>query len=157
MVRERGVERQGVAAGRRRRSYTVERKRELVEATMQPGASVSVVAQRHDVNANLLFTWRRRMREGQLEASGATPVAPTQFIPLGVVGAGVDEDASADAIARVTEPAAGGPIARSERIRPHRGHCRIEIELPNGVRLWVQDAVEARMLRQVVAALKEAW
>jgi transposase len=156
MVRMSGVE-QGATSGRRRRSYTVEQKRDLIEATMRPGASVSVVAQRHDVNANLLFTWRRQMREGQLEASGDAPVAPTQFIPLGVVGAGVDGGASADAVSRVTEPAAGGPIARSSRIRPHRGHCRIEIELPNGVRLCVQDAVEARMLRQVVAALKEAW
>jgi transposase len=157
MVRERGAERQGVAAGRRRRSYTAEQKRELVEATMQPGASVSMVAQRHNVNANLLFTWRRQMREGQLEASGATPTASTQFIPLGVVGAGVGDGASASAIARVAEPAAGGPIARPERIKPHRGHCQIEIELPNGVRLRVQDAVEAGTLRQVVAALKEAW
>jgi len=129
----------------------------LVEATMQPGASVSVVAQRHDVNANLLFTWRRQMRERQLEATGAAPVAPTQFIPVGVVGAGVDDGASADDIARVTAPAAGGPAARPDRVKPHRGHCRIEIELPNGVRLRVQDAVEAGTLRQVVAALKEAW
>lgn len=155
MVRERAAERQ--STGRRRRSYTVEQKRELIEAVMQPGASVSVVAQRHDVNANLLFTWRRQMRDGQLEASGAMPTAPTQFIPLGVVGAGVGDGASTGAIAQATEPAAGGPIARLERIRSHRSHCRIEIELPNGVRLRVQDAVETGTLRQVVAALKEAW
>ena len=34
-------------------------KRELVERSLQPGASVSALAQEHGVNANLLFNWRR--------------------------------------------------------------------------------------------------
>lgn len=46
---------------------------------------------------------------------------------------------------------------RLEQIKPRRGNCRIEIELPNGVRLRVEDAVEAAALCQVIAALKEAW
>jgi transposase len=28
--------------------------------TLEPGASMSMVARRHDVNANMLFTWRRQ-------------------------------------------------------------------------------------------------
>lgn len=42
-------------AGRTVRYWSYETKRRIVEATMQPGASVSVVARQHDVNANLLF------------------------------------------------------------------------------------------------------
>jgi len=36
-------------------------KRQIVAETQEPGASVSVVARRHDVNANQLFKWRREM------------------------------------------------------------------------------------------------
>lgn len=139
-----GEERQDGAAARRRRSYTSEQKRELVEATMQPGASVSVVAQRHDVNANLLFTWRRQMREEQSGTSAATPER-AQFIALGVVGG----DAA--------EPIEPRSTTRLERHKRRRGTCRIEIELPNGVRLRVEEPVEIEALRQVIVAVKGAW
>ena len=49
---------------RRRRS--TEEKRRIVEETLLPGASVSRVARRHDVNANQVFHWRQRYREGRL-------------------------------------------------------------------------------------------
>ncbi len=47
---------------RRRRSYSLKEKQQLVAESYKPGASVSLVARRHDINANLLFTWRRQMR-----------------------------------------------------------------------------------------------
>jgi transposase-like protein len=40
-------------------------KQRLVAETLAPGASVSRVAQRYDINANLLFTWRRQVRSDQ--------------------------------------------------------------------------------------------
>ena len=36
-------------------------KRQIVAETRMPGASVSVVARRHDVNSNQVFKWRRRL------------------------------------------------------------------------------------------------
>ena len=36
----------------------------MVDESLQPGMSVSYVARRHGVAANLLFRWRRLMREG---------------------------------------------------------------------------------------------
>ena len=41
----------------------------MVAESFAPGASVSKVAQRYGVNANLLFTWRRRTREAQRAAA----------------------------------------------------------------------------------------
>jgi transposase len=151
-----GEERQGGVTARRRRSYTAEQKRELVEATMQPGASVSMVAQRHDINANLLFTWRRQMREGQPGTPGATPER-AQFIPLGVVGGDATGRASVAVVSQATEPVEARSTTRLERHKPRRGSCRIEIELPNRVRLRVEEPVEVEALRQVIAALKGAW
>src|SRR5580704_13210996 len=49
-------------------------KREIVAASLAPGASVSVIARQYDVNANQLFSWRKRYR-GELCPSSepATP------------------------------------------------------------------------------------
>ena len=51
---------------RRNRLWPEALKREVVEAALAPGASVSVVARRYDVNANQVFGWRKRYREGSL-------------------------------------------------------------------------------------------
>jgi len=52
--------------GRKNRWRTIRERREIVEETLLPGASVSRVARRHDVNANQVFYWRKLYREGQL-------------------------------------------------------------------------------------------
>ena len=48
------------------RRRTIQERRAIVEETLLPGASVSRVARRHDVNANQVFYWRKLYREGQL-------------------------------------------------------------------------------------------
>ena len=45
--------------------------------TLEPGSSVSIVARRHDVNANQLFKWRH-------ELAGLTPAAAT-LVPVSVM------------------------------------------------------------------------
>jgi len=48
----------------------------MVAETQVPGASVSVVARRHDVNSNQLFRWRRQVLPKAVAESGAmVPVA----------------------------------------------------------------------------------
>lgn len=55
--------------GRKNRRRTIRERREIVEETLLPGASVSRVARRHDVNANQVFYWRKLYREGRLGTS----------------------------------------------------------------------------------------
>ena len=45
----------------KRRQYSEALKRQMVAETQVPGASVSIVARRHDVNNNQLFRWRRQL------------------------------------------------------------------------------------------------
>lgn len=53
----------------KRRFRSREERRRIVEETLQPGASVAVIARRHDVNANQVFHWRKLYREGRLDAT----------------------------------------------------------------------------------------
>ena len=48
---------------RRHRLWPEALKREIVAASLAPGASASVLARRYDVNTSLVFTWRKRMGE----------------------------------------------------------------------------------------------
>jgi transposase len=58
----------------KRRQYSEALKRRMVAETLAPGASVSVVARRHDVNSNQLFRWRRQRLPKAVVESGAMPV-----------------------------------------------------------------------------------
>ena len=52
-------------------------KRALVEASLQPEASVARLACEHGINANQLFAWRKAYREGRLEQPTFLPVTVT--------------------------------------------------------------------------------
>jgi transposase len=102
-------------------------KRQIVAETRLPGASVSVVARRHDVNANQVFTWRRRYEDGLAEGEAA--MVPVAVLPSGASGLAGDCD---------QRPAGGA----------------IEIELMSGVRVRISGTVDGAALRQVLEQLK---
>jgi transposase len=49
---------------RRRRVWSANEKQAMLAESLAPGASVTNVALRYGVNANLLVTWRRQLAEG---------------------------------------------------------------------------------------------
>ena len=68
-------------------TYDEEAKRELVEACLQPRASVAKIARDHGINSNLLHTWinlDRKSRGGAMvNRSSVEPEAPAAaFIPV---------------------------------------------------------------------------
>jgi transposase len=109
---------------RRRRVRSEDEKRRIIAETLEHGASVSVVARRHDVNANLLFTWRRKM--GAIAST--SPGDPIGFIPA-VVGIPARTDAA---------PTPSG---------------RMEIVLAGGDRVIVDRTVDAVALSGVIEVL----
>jgi len=114
---------------RRRRFWSSDEKRRMVAETFTPGASVSEVAQRYGVNANLLFTWRRR--NARSAARGGAE--PFELLPVRVS----DERA----------PAA--PVEASARVLVGR----MEIVLAAGERILVGVDVDTAALVRVVKAL----
>ena len=95
------------------RNYAADFKRRLALAACEPGVSVSKLAQEHQINANMLFKWRRDLRAGVLDAETdapatllpvtltATPMGMTASMPARATGAATIEIVIADAIVRV--------------------------------------------------------
>jgi transposase len=113
--------------GTKKRRRTVRERREIVEETLLPGASVSRVARRHDVNANQVFYWRKLYREGQLGTS-----ADTQLVAVKVA-----KDRSVEA-------------AKDDDFFPRSG--TLEIKLSKGT-LRIFGTVDVMALRAVIECL----
>ena len=113
---------------RRRRWSEAERLR-IVPESYEPGVSVSVVARRNDVNANLLFTWRRRYgkRAAGAGSGGLVPV--------------------------VVEPAGPPAAPTGSAGDPGSAPGRIEIALSDGSRVIVDREVDGSALARVLAVL----
>ena len=60
-----------ITSVQRRRRWTASEKVRIVEETFEPGMTVSLVARRHGVAPNQLFTWRRLVAQGALTADGS--------------------------------------------------------------------------------------
>ena len=123
----------GVEAGggkrRRARKWSDADKRRIVAESYASGATVTAVAKRYDVRANLVFEWRRRFREEDGEAGNGG------FVPVIVTPSGdaPPQDGHFGAV-----PAAG----------------RIEIALSGGVRVTVDGTVDAPALARVLAVVE---
>jgi transposase len=64
--------------GQTRRFRSKQERRQIVEESMKPGASVALVARAHDVNANQVFKWRKQYQQGRLELSSAATLLPVK-------------------------------------------------------------------------------
>jgi transposase len=60
-----------ITSVQRRRRWSPEEKRAILEEAGLPGNSFSAVARKYGVDPNQLFHWRKLMREGTLVAVGA--------------------------------------------------------------------------------------
>jgi len=71
-----------------KRMRTLEEKRRIVEETFHSGESVAAIARRHEVNANLVFSWRRLYQKGLLEPAASSAALVPVKIEAAVVGTG---------------------------------------------------------------------
>ena len=129
-----------LSPARRRRSYSAEEKLRIVQETLKPGASVSVVARRHDVNANMVFTWRRHHLEGSLVPVSRKPRKP-KLLPVFVQPDGAERG-----------PCKSDSAQRDVLTAPTG---RLEIEFPGGVRLRTDGLVDADTLRAAIRELSQ--
>lgn len=124
----------------RRRRWSLEEKLRIVAETKEAGARVTEVAARHGVYPGLLFTWRRQVRDGVL-----VPPPPASFVPVHILQSAAEPRA---------EPPRVSNTARAVPASPSRDAEPIEITLSNGCRLRIDQHVDARALRRIVAVLR---
>jgi transposase len=132
-----------ITRGERRRSWSVEQKREIVAESLEPGMSPITVARRHGIGSGQLYTWRRQLREGRF---GGECQLPARFARVAVLtGPQQRESAVTSARHEAGSTSVRGAVTRSGG--------SIEIALPGGVSVWVDSQVDSGALRRVLAAL----
>ena len=114
-----------------RRIWEDDEKRRIVAQTLVPGVSVSRVARRYDVNANLVFKWLRDPRYQPTAADAPEPC----FLPVEVMAAPTP--------AVIEPPVMGREVS----------DARIEIILANGHRLSVSGGFDPEVLCRLVRGL----
>jgi transposase len=122
-----------VGVGRRRRRSVAE-KLQIVQLTLEPGASVAEVARAHGVNSNQLFKWRREFERSQLSTANALSTA---LLPVTISDGDEARSETAYATADVPTPSSGA----------------IHIELPGKVMISVESGADRALLRCVLASL----
>ena len=118
----------------RRRRWRDEEKLEIVLSVGVGGATVTQVAQRHDVTRQQIYAWRHELKKKGLLS--ALPEA--LFLP-------VDLD-------RPMELAMPAVATQVEGVRP----AQIELQLANGRCLRFDPALDAVTLMQVIRAVEAA-
>ena len=113
------------ALRRRRRSWSLDERRRIVDESFADGASIAEVARHYELNASQLFTWRRQF--------GVEPVAAKELAPIVPVTIAPDRTA-ADPDLRLTG--------------------QMEIALAEGDRIVVWTDVETAVLSRVLKALR---
>ncbi|SRR6266851_7569282 len=111
----------------RRREWPEALKRQMVAETLEAGSSVSIVARRHDVNANQLFKWRRETlpKEPPAVTEGGGTMVPVEIVP-----------------------------ERARRRRRVERAGFIEIEFGSGARVCIRGEVAPATLRRVIELLR---
>ncbi len=143
---------------RRLKRWPVELKRRIVEETFVPGASVSIVARRHNANANQVFEWRNKYRQGTLVNKRAAKKAASShdLIPVGVIGRGAAmpllPDMRESSVLHQTSPR----TTRRKETAPPKPSGVIEITLRDGTKLRVDAGIDEYALRRVLAAVRES-
>jgi transposase len=130
-----GVE---VAAGvsGRRRYWTAEEKRRIVEETLSSTLSVASLARQHGVNANQVFYWRKLYHAGQLCRDERIEQARSvQLLPVSV-----DSDEPSEAEPEQSDSATPG--------------LTMNIEIPGRALVSLEGAVDADIVRAVLESLR---
>jgi len=118
-----------------RRLRSLAEKCRIVEETWVPGASVAVVARRHEVNANLVFAWRKLYDQGLLKAQNSTPLLPVKMVPP------------------ATTSDAPPPRSAASSSDAQRVTGSLTIELTTGHRVIMQGDVDHDVLSRLVEVL----
>src|SRR3954471_18009468 len=116
----------------RRRSWTLEQKREIVAESLGPELTPAEVARKHGISTGQIYTWRHQL----LSFRATMPAQPPRFASVELA----------------PSPAA---LSSSSTASSSRTEGLIEIVLPSGVQVRVDAHIDGRALRRFLGALAE--
>ncbi|MCW2284200.1 transposase [Rhodoblastus acidophilus] len=104
----------------------------IVEEAATSGLPLAVVARRHDIVPQQIYTWRRELRAA----------APLAFAP----------------VALIAPEASEAPQRKKAERRKERGHraAQIEIHCANGRVLKVASSLDAEVLKTLIRSVEDA-
>ena len=135
-----------ITRGERRRSWTVEQKREIVAESLGAELTPTEVARKHAISSGQLYTWRQQLLGVQtaLLTRSSPRFAEVELNPASSLP--VPADRAAVAVARQSGPSSPTRLeGRAEGL--------IEVVLAGGVVVRVDGHVDGRALRRVLDAL----
>ena len=122
-----------VSERRVRRWRSISEKRQIVQSTLEPGASVAEIARAHGVNANQVFKWRRAFERGELIESCSA------LLPVTVTTPSEPENDIAAEPWQEQEPSGGA----------------IHIEFPGRAIISVERGADRSLVRAVLESLQK--
>jgi transposase len=129
----------GLPQRNRRRQFPDLLKRQIVEETLLPGATVSSVARLYGITAPCLFRWRKELGYGSAEER-------TEFAAVQI--------GQPDRAAESTESAALALPIPLPTLLPERPGGGMEIELADGKKLRFDHGTDPEAIRRVVDLLE---
>jgi transposase len=125
-----------MALPRKHRHWADEEKRSICLQTRAPGVSVAQVARRYAMNANLIFKWLKDPRYVPDDVVGDDPV----FLPVEIS----------------PETSLAAPLKNDGPVTTCVGHRdRVEIILPDGIRLKVEGGFDGGALACLIKGLRQ--
>jgi transposase len=120
----------GVGGVYKRPNFPTEFKRQLVEQSLEPGASVALIARGNDINANLLFKWRRQYLEGAYGLPALPEGTPSKLVSNAPPWLPVNLVAEAELPVPLTTVSAPEPVTNICEIEFDRARLRIRGDVP---------------------------
>ncbi|AME27169.1 MULTISPECIES: IS66-like element accessory protein TnpA [Burkholderiaceae] len=129
-----------------KRRYDRQTKQKLVEACLEPSASVAGLALKHGVNANLLRKWIK-LHQQRLAGTSLAPIG-TSFVPV------VEVDShEAVVVPESAKAQRHTPAART--LSPALASARLTVQMPNGVTLRFEcSGNDASLLSAMIETLE---
>jgi transposase len=131
-----------ITRGERRRSWSAERKDQIVAESLGPDLTPTEVARKHGISSGQLYTWRQQRLS--VQTALVTRAAP-RFAEVALT------PAPSPAEAGDPQPVAAPPPSSALAPRPEG---LIEIVLPGGILVRLDAHVDGRALRRVLGALE---
>lgn len=121
----------------RRRQWTSEQKVKILTEALEPGATISAVADRNGISRSQLYAWIRLARDGSIPGISLNGPQKPLFVPVRI-----------EAAPPLPTPAMATPAAHPQR------PSVVEIALMNGRIVRVGEGIEPARLARLVAALE---